>query len=62
MEKVVHIFHSFADAERAEIEYYRALTPEKRMEILFDLIANAHGDEIEQRSERVYRIVKLGEC
>ena len=29
------------------------------MEILFELVAGAHPHEIEQRSERVYRIVKF---
>ena len=37
MEKAARIFHSFAEADKAEGEYYRSLTPEQRLEILFDL-------------------------
>ena len=61
MEKVARIFHSFADADRADREYYQSLTPEQRLEILFELVAQAHPNEIKQRSERVYRIIKLQE-
>jgi hypothetical protein len=59
MEKVASVFRSFAEAEEADREYYHSLTPEARLEILGELIARSHPDEIEQRSERVYRIVKF---
>ena len=61
MEKVARIFRSFAEADQANVEYYRSLTPEQRLEILFELIANAQPDETEQRPERVCRIIKLQE-
>ena len=32
MEKTARIFHSFAEADKAEAEFYRSLTPEQRME------------------------------
>jgi uncharacterized protein YdeI (YjbR/CyaY-like superfamily) len=61
MEKAARIFHSFAEAEKAEREYYRSLTPEQRLEILFDLVAAQHPHATEQRLERVCRIIKLQE-
>ena len=61
MEKVAKVFRSHAEAEQADKEYYRSLTPEQRLAIVFELVAQAYPDEIEQRSERVYRIVKRGE-
>lgn len=39
MEKVVRVFDSFEAAEAADREYYRSLTPEQRLRILFDLVA-----------------------
>jgi hypothetical protein len=39
MEKTVQIFQSFAAAEKAGKEYYRSLSPEKRIEILLELRA-----------------------
>ena len=38
MEKAARIFHSLAEAGKADDEYYRSLTPEQRLEILFDLV------------------------
>jgi hypothetical protein len=54
-------FHSFAEADKADGEYYRSLTPEQRLEILFDLVKSQQPDEPEQRLERVCRIIKLQE-
>jgi uncharacterized protein YdeI (YjbR/CyaY-like superfamily) len=61
VEKAVRIFHSFAEADKAEVEYHRSLTPEQRLEILFDLVKSQQPDEAEQRLERVCRIIKLQE-
>jgi uncharacterized protein YdeI (YjbR/CyaY-like superfamily) len=61
VEKTARIFHSFAEADKAEGEYYRSLTPEQRLEILFDLVKSQQPDEPEQRLERVCRIIKLQE-
>ena len=61
MEKGLRIFHTFAEAERADREYYRALTPEQRLEILFELVAAQQPHGTEQRLERVCRIIKLQE-
>ena len=59
MEKIARVFHSFAEAEKAELEYYRSLTPEQRLEILFDMVHAQQPDESQQRLERVCRIIKL---
>jgi ABC-type multidrug transport system ATPase subunit len=61
MEKEVRVFHSFAEAGQADDEYYRSLTPEERLEILFDLVHSQQPNEAEQRLERVCRIIKLQE-
>ena len=61
MEKVFRIFHSFAEAEKADREYYRSLTPERRLKILFELVAAQHPHATEQRLERVCRVIKLQE-
>ena len=61
VERTIRIFRSFAEADQAEVDFYHSLTPQQRLEILFELVASAHPDEIEQRSERVCRIIKLQE-
>jgi uncharacterized protein YdeI (YjbR/CyaY-like superfamily) len=61
VEKTARIFRSFAEADKAEAEYYRSLTPEQRLEILFDLVQSQQPDGTYQRLERVCRIIKLQE-
>jgi hypothetical protein len=61
MEKAVRVFHSFADADKADAEYYRSLTPQQRLDVLLDLVHSQTGDEAGQRLERVCRVVKLSE-
>ena len=55
-DKQVRVFRSFQEAEDADRAFYRSLTPEQRLDILLQLIAQ-HGPV--QRLERVYKIVKL---
>ncbi len=61
MEPVVAKYRTFREAEEATLAYYRSLTPEERLEILFQLRAHAHkeDDAVSERLARVYRIVKL---
>jgi uncharacterized protein YdeI (YjbR/CyaY-like superfamily) len=59
VEKAARIFHSFAEADKADDEYYRSLTPEQRLEILFDLVNAQQPDGPEQRIEKVCRVIKL---
>ncbi len=61
MEKVAHVFRSFADSGRSDRDYYQSLTPEQRLSILLELIQQNQPHETEQRLERVYRVVKLKE-
>lgn len=57
MDKVVKKFTSFEEAEEADRQYYRALTPEQRLDILGELIYKANGETF-PRLERVYRVIK----
>jgi hypothetical protein len=62
MEKVITILGSFEEADRAEREYYRRLSPQERLEILLELNDRwlGTGDaETSQGLERVYRITEL---
>ena len=61
MDSTIQRFDSLSEADEAEAEYYARLTPEQRLEILFELIA-MHTDSIDedsQRLERVYRVTEL---
>jgi hypothetical protein len=63
MERRVRVFHSFEDAERAEDEYYAALTPQQRVDLLIELIA-AWTETLGGASEglaRVHRVVELSQ-
>jgi hypothetical protein len=61
MEPVVAKFRTFLEAEAATREHCRRLSPEERLEILFQLRETAHeeNDAASQRVARVYQIVKL---
>ncbi|HZM03151.1 MAG TPA: hypothetical protein VFC44_09015 [Candidatus Saccharimonadales bacterium] len=61
MEKVIRTFKSFEEADKADAEFYRALTPEQRLDILGELIARVYPDAHKQGIERVCRIIKLQE-
>ena len=61
MDSTIQRFDSLSEADQAESDYYARLTPEQRLEILFELIAT-HQDSIgedSQRLERVYRVAEL---
>ncbi|MBZ0111915.1 MAG: hypothetical protein K8J08_05615 [Thermoanaerobaculia bacterium] len=61
MERVVRVYESFADADRADIEYYRSLSPLERLDIALEL-ARRHREAIGQagtRLVRVHRVVEL---
>jgi uncharacterized tellurite resistance protein B-like protein len=61
MKPVVAKFRTFDEAEAATRDYYRRLSPEDRLEILFQLveIARKEGDAAPRRLARVYRIAQL---
>jgi hypothetical protein len=60
VERVVRKFDTFEEAEAAEREYYRGLTPDERIAIMLDLIFPEGTDAASARLERVCRIIKLG--
>jgi uncharacterized protein YdeI (YjbR/CyaY-like superfamily) len=55
MEKTVSKFRSFEEAEKADREFYKKLTPQERLDILLELLS--HGTK--QRLERIYRVTKF---
>ena len=58
MESRVRTFRTHGEAERADRAYYRALTPQQRLDLLLELVERGnHGTA--SRLARVYRIVKL---
>ena len=61
MQKAIHVFRSFEDADRADEEYYASLTPPQRLDILLQLIAayQESAGETASRFERVYRLTQL---
>ena len=60
MELAVRRFSSFDEADRADREYYRSLTPEERIQMLLELLAMGDdADASERRLAPVYRIVKF---
>jgi hypothetical protein len=61
MEPVAARYANHEEAEKATREYYRRLTPAKRIEILLELIeaANAGADEASKGFARVYRVTQL---
>jgi hypothetical protein len=55
VEKAAKKFRNFAEAEKAERDFYKKLTGNERLRILVELLN--HGPK--QRLERVPRITKL---
>jgi hypothetical protein len=55
VEKTVQRFSGFAEADKADRDFYKKLTGNQRLQILVELSKH----EPEQRLERVYRIIKL---
>ena len=58
MDYTVRKFDSFEAADKSDREYYRLLTPERRVEILLELV-ETYGNASVKGFERVYRFVKL---
>jgi hypothetical protein len=61
MDYVIRRYDSLTEADSADAQYYGSLTPEERLDILFDLVESyrsAYGEGSEG-FERVYRIDEL---
>ena len=63
MDRVVRIFRSFDEAEKADEAYYARLTPQERLDILLELIAAYRGTlgDAAERFERVHCVVELSQ-
>ena len=61
MDLTIRRFNSLSDADSAEAEYYASLTPEERLNILFELIEmhRRSQDEDSEGFERIYRVDEL---
>jgi hypothetical protein len=61
VDSTIQRFDSLSQADDADTKYYAGLTPEQRLEVLFELIAMQRDslDENSQRFERVYRVTEL---
>jgi hypothetical protein len=59
MEKVVRIFHSFAEADADDEQARREMTPQERVEIFLALQQRGAPDAAEATLEPVCRILKL---
>jgi len=60
MIKTVRIFKSFAEAENADKEYYRALSPAQRIEMMLILRDQyrPYPNDVTEGFKRVYRVIK----
>ena len=60
MERIIKVFKSVADAEKADREYYSSLTPAERVELLLVLREqySPYSDELTEGFERVYRVAE----
>ena len=63
MDRSVKRFSSFDEEEKATRDYYLSLTPQERLDILFELTEESRDptDEASQRFQRVYRVTKLSQ-
>jgi hypothetical protein len=60
VEKVVRIFNSHAEADAADREFYRSLTPQQRIDILLEMLAT-YREETGETSERLERVCRITE-
>jgi hypothetical protein len=61
MQKIKRVFKSFAEAEKADKEFYKSLSGTQRLEILLTLIdqkQSDHPNEARSGLKRVYRVIK----
>ena len=60
MERTVQVFKSFAEAEKADKEYYRSLSSNERVEMLLLIREqySPYADELTEIFERVCRVVE----
>ena len=61
MERVIQRFSSFAEAEKADREYFARISEQERERIFDEILTRGRGPDYDpkQRLARVYRIVKF---
>ena len=59
MEKEVRVYRSHEEAENADVEHDKTLTPEERVDVVLELRNRYYPDAAQQRLARVYRVTKL---
>jgi len=59
MEKVIRVFRSFAEADAANDEEYKKMTPEQRIEIVLRLREQVYPNAAKEVLQRVSRVTKL---
>jgi hypothetical protein len=60
-DRTVRVFRNFKEAEEADREFYRNLTPAERLKIWCELCGFNRLDQPENRIEKVYSIRPLAE-
>ena len=63
MEKIVHKFRSFEEADNADYEYYATLSGNEKIQLLLDLIMPENPDAATvERFARVHPLTEHKEC
>jgi len=63
MEKMVHKFRSFEEADNADYDYYRTLSGDEKLQLLLDLIMPENPDAATvERSARVHPLTEHEQC
>ena len=61
MEKVAFVFNSFAEADAADAQARRDVTPEQRVDIFLAIQQRGAADAAEPRLTRVCRVLELAQ-
>lgn len=59
MERIVRVFDSFEEADKADVLFRAGLTPAQRVDMFFEIRERARNDAAEPRLERVCRVLEL---
>jgi hypothetical protein len=61
IDRTLHVFRSFEEAEEGDRKFYRNLTAAERLKIWFELCGFHRLDQPENRIKKVFRIRPLAE-
>lgn len=59
--KAIRVFATAEEAEEAEREFYRSLTPQQRLDLMLELCARHYHAEYAAGLARVYRFIEREE-